>query len=152
MVHFYFLMKKTSILYSPPPTMPRKKNLRNVPGPGRIFENSPQKNYVFVILNLSTPVLDKRVIMSSICLATVYDDSNKFILNLRCTYGYIRDIRLQRGIRRWHMQVGDAATLTVSVCRLRIAVVIFSSGHALCCVWLHVQDPRKLQIKNIFKP
>ena len=49
------------------------------------------------------------------------------------------------------MQVGDAATLTVSVCRLRIAVVIFSSGHALCCVWLHVQDPRKLQIKKYIR-
>ena len=151
-LHFYFLMKRISILYSPPPTMPGKKELlRNALGPGRIFENSG-KIRVFVILNLSTPVLDERVIMSSICLATVYDDSNKLILDLRCTDGYIWDIRLQRGIRRWHMQVGDAATLTVSVCRLRIAVVIFSSGHALCCVWLHVQDPRKLQIKNIFKP
>ena len=98
----------------------------------------PGKNCVFEILNLSTPVLDERVIMSSICLATVYDDSNKLILDLRCTDGYIWDIRLQRGIRRWHMQVGDAATLTVSVCRLRIAVVIISSGHALRCVWLHV--------------
>ena len=60
----------------------------------------PGKNCVFEILNLSTPVLDERVIMSSICLATVYDDSNKLILDLRCTDGYIRDIRLQRGIRR----------------------------------------------------
>lgn len=99
-LHFYFLMKRISILYSPPPTMPGKKELlRNALGPGRIFENSG-KIRVFVILNLSTPVLDERVIMSSICLATVYDDSNKLILDLRCTDGYIRDIRLQRGIRR----------------------------------------------------
>ena len=141
---FHFLMKKINSLYSSSPTsFQKKKNLRMFQGQEE-YVNIPGKNCVFVILNLTTPVLDERVIMSSICLATVYDDSNKFILNLRCIDGYIRNIRLQRGIRRWHMQVGDAATLTVSVCRLRIAVVIFSSGHALCCVWLHVQDPRKL--------
>ena len=70
------------------PCHEKKKFLRNVPEPGRIFENSG-KIRVFVILNLSTPVLDERVIMSSICLATVYDDSNKLILDLRCTDGYI---------------------------------------------------------------
>ena len=83
-LHFYFLMKRISILYSPPPTIPGKKELlRNALGPGRIVENSGK-----------TPVLDERVIMSSICLATMYDDSNKLILDLRRTDGYIRDIRL----------------------------------------------------------
>ena len=43
-LHFYFLMKKISILHSPPPTMPGKKEfLRNAPGSGRIFENSRKK-------------------------------------------------------------------------------------------------------------
>ena len=95
-VTFPFPNKKKSTVSIPlltPHARKKKEVLRNVLGPGRIFENSG-KIRVFVILNLSTPVLDERVIMSSICLATMYDDSNKFILNLRCTNGYIRDIRL----------------------------------------------------------
>lgn len=92
-LHFYFLMKVNQhSLFSSSNHARKKKNFYEMFQDQEEYLKIPGKDCVFVILNLSTPVLDERVIMSSICLATMNDDSNKFILDLRCIDRYIRDI------------------------------------------------------------
>lgn len=82
--------------------------------------------------------------MPRVGLPTVYNDTHQLILNLRSIDRYIR---LKGRVRGRHVQICNTTTLTVCVWRLQIAGRL-SSCHSICGVWLHVQDPRKLETQR----